>query len=413
MAAFSYSYANLKRDLTDVLNNIIVNLPRLISLFPMRGMAINTKHEWNQHATEGYSEAVAGNSSGVLTLTTTGAAAMFPVQSFVRVRGDAAVFKVTAVNTTENKITVELAAANGSEKTASTIAQYDVLVFVAKPRQEGSSAGDDGITVTGTDYNYTQIVRRDVKLSRTSIAVKNYGLENAMTRQIEYQLLDITRELNSTALFGIRAQRSSSVNGSAGGIYQFGNVLSVSASGAGLTDKIINDAGQKVLDKGANPNAVICHPAQARVISNIMRDKIIVTRGETGRGPHVIEVFSDITGQPMQIFAEPEMPENDVIVCDTTGFGISWMQDSQLRDWDSTPNDFDGAQRTIVGEFTFEFINGGQRICPIKGLANAADALAAMSAPQQVKVITSADAPIITSVKSSSDAPVFTKAVTD
>lgn len=410
---FSYSYQNLKRDLTDVLNNLIAKQPRFISLFPMVAMATNTKHEWNENVLEGYSEAVTSNSSGTLTLTTTGAAAYFPVQSLIRVRGDAAVFKVTAVNTTNNTVSVELAAANGSSKTASDIAASDILVFVARPKQEGSTAGDDRTTITGTDYNYTQIMRRDIKLSRTSISVKNYGLENAMTRQIEYMLLDMTRELNSTALFGIRAQRSGSVNGSAGGLYAFGNVLSVSASGAVLTDKLINDAGQQILDKGGNPNAVVCNPAQCRVISQIMRDKIIVTRGETGRGPHVIEVFSDITGQPMQIFAEPEMPETDVIVCDSNGFGLSWMENSQLRDWDSTPKDFDGAQRTILGEFTFEFANGAQRICPIKGLSNASDALTALQAPKQVKVVTSADAPIITSVKSSAEAPVFTKAVTD
>ena len=398
---YSYSYQHLKRDLTDVLNNMIVNIPRFISLFAERAQAINTRHEWNENVIDGYTEKVTSNVDGVLTLTTDGAKEHFPVGALLKKQGDSAVFRVTAVDSATNKITVTLAAAHGSSLTAATIAANDILAIIAVPKNEGTRSGDDGTIYTGTNHNFTQIVRRDVVLSGTSLAVKRYGMENAMTRQLEYKMLEITRELNKTAIDGIRAERTASVKGSAGGVYEFGNVLSHLVNNVPLTDKIVNDAAEKILNAGGSPDTIVCHSSQCRVLSNIMRDKILVQRGDQARGPYVMEVYSDITGQPMRIFAEPEFSYTDIIVCDSAGFGLSWLEGRQLHDWDSTPKDFDGSQRSILGEFTFEFINGGQRICPVRGLAKATDALDALETPKPVTIASSAESPI------------FTKAVTE
>ena len=293
---YSYSYQNLKRDLTDVLNNMVVNTPRFISLFAERAQAINTRHEWNENVIDGYTEKVTSNADGVLTLTTAGAKEHFPVGALLKKQGDSAVFRVTAVDSAANKITVTLAAAHGSSLTAATIAANDILAIIAVPKNEGTRSGDDGTVYTGTNHNFTQIIRRDVVLSGTSLAVKRYGMENAMTRQLEYKMLEITRELNKTAIDGIRAERTASVKGAAGGVYEFGNVLSHLVNNVPLTDKIVNDAAEKILNAGGSPDTIVCHSSQCRVLSNIMRDKILVQRGDQARGPYVMEVYSDITG---------------------------------------------------------------------------------------------------------------------
>jgi hypothetical protein len=76
------------------------------------------------------------------------------------------------------------------------------------------------------------------------------------------------------------------------------------------------------------------------------------------------------------MIADPDVPDSDVWVLDTTGFGLSMLRGKSVADRDTTPIGFDGIVRTAEGELTFEFRNAKQRCCRIKNLKNSWIALA-------------------------------------
>ena len=76
--------------------------------------------------------------------------------------------------------------------------------------------------------------------------------------------------------------------------------------------------------------------------------------------------------------ADPDVPDTDVWVMDTTGLGLASLKGRAISDVDATPQGFDGVKRMAIGELTFEFKNAKQRLCRIHGVMTSSDALAAM-----------------------------------
>lgn len=374
MPTYSYDLLNVKRDLSDILSTLIAQSPSFISLFPTAGTATNTKHEWLEDQIVGRTITAVSVASGVVTVSAADAAKV-KVGTQLVIEGDSALFGVTAVSGTS--VTVSRLAANGSQTT--TPKANDVLKIIAAPVEEGSTSGDKFFHQGGTDYNYTQIFRKEVELSRTAINTNVYGLENALTRQTELAMQEVIRDLNNAALFGPRIQRTSSANGSAGGLYYFGTQtggLSVALqTAAAFSPKIVNDAAAEIVNAGGIPSVILCGMGQARVLSAAMKDKVIIDPANRQRGTYVTQVVNDLTGGLMTIIAEPGIPDTEAFVIDPTGFALVPLANSALGDEDTTPNGFDGIRRTILGEMTFEFKNAKQRICRISNLTASATAL--------------------------------------
>jgi hypothetical protein len=193
---------------------------------------------------------------------------------------DSALFRVVSVSSTS--FTVELAAANGSATAAP--AAGDVLNIVSTPMAEGSNPGDgDETGITGSaNYNCTQIFRKDIILTGSTLAVNVFGnADNQLNRQTAFALSELARDLNRVALFGVRAEAGASVRGTAGGLYEFGTgtgSLAVNASGDRLESCIINDAAQKIMGAGGEPTQILCSPGQARVLSGEYKSQLQILR---------------------------------------------------------------------------------------------------------------------------------------
>ena len=76
--------------------------------------------------------------------------------------------------------------------------------------------------------------------------------------------------------------------------------------------------------------------------------------------------------------ADPDVPDTDVWVMDTTGLGLASLKGRAISDVDATPQGFDGIKRMAIGELTFEFKNAKQRLCRISNLKSSSEALKAL-----------------------------------
>ena len=373
---YEYSYSNQRRDLTDVLSTVISEQPRFISLFGTAEDAKQRKHEWLQDQIAPRSITL----SNVATLTCTAGVsdvAKLLVGTTLNVKDDTALFRVTSKTNTTTFV-IELAAANGSDTTAP--GNTDVMSIVNSPIKEGSNNGDGEQQYRESDvaYNQTQILRKEVILTRTSMGIDTYGLENSLANQSAFAMQQVARDLNKSALIGARVAGSSGVLGEAGGLYTFATALSVDADTSTFDNFIVNDAAQDIIDEGGMPSVILCGPGQARVLSAVNNDKIRIIREDKKRGSYVASITNDMTGGEQIIIADYDISDTQAWVVDPAGFAISYLNTGHITDEDTTTKGFDGVQRTILGELTFEFKNANQRCCKIENLTASATALAAI-----------------------------------
>lgn len=403
MAGYSYTWANKKRQVLETYEIIRQESPLLLGMIGTGAVATSTKLEWLEDSVGPRRFYPTGNTTGTLTVTAD-EVAMVKVGSLVMASGGPELFKVDSASGTS--IVVSLVAANGGTRTSANAPANVAWNIVADPEKEGSEAGDGPVHQAKTAYNYTQIFRKDVTLSRSAIQTAVYGnLDNQINNQVSLKLEEMVRDMNGVLVFGHRQERSGSALGMAGGLYEFATgegALSIDGGGTAILDDItINDGIQLVSGAGGNATAVYTCPALARVIGAATRDQVRIVREDRVRGNYVAQVVNALNGSLLTIVADPLMNvvPNEAWVIDPAMMSIHHMQ--APTDSDSTGPGFDGIRRSLIAETTFEFNNAKLRACRIKNLLDPDVAIAKLRGGRMVQIT------------SSQEAPVFTKAVTE
>lgn len=376
--SLSFHYDHRPRDLSEVLSTVIAASPRFISLFPEKERATQTKHEWLEDQVKARTFLFsAATSEGVLTVTESEAAKVRPGMN-ISLKDDCAVFVVT--EKTSTTISVAFLSSNGSESgsVADLPSSGGIFRIISEPMPEASREGAISFRQSATQWNQTQIFRDGVSVSKTAASIGTYGHENAVAYQEQNALRNLSLDINTTALYGVRQQRGPSQNGSLGGLYFFGTMpdgIGISlTTPKPLSGVLVNDAAQLIKDEGGDPQVILVGTGQARVLSSIYKNKLQVVRADEVRGAYVSQIVNDIDGALMRIFVEPGLSDTDAWVIDPTGFGRATLRD--IESTDATSNGSDSFDRKIIGEFTLQFKNARQRLCRIKGLTPSNLALA-------------------------------------
>ena len=377
---YSYTFANRTRDLSGVMSTVIKDEPRFISNFKPVADATARKHEfWEDHLA-GRSVTAYSATDGILKMSTDDAAKL-QIGTLISLQDTPALFKVLEIN--GGNVTVMVASENGSnfDSVGLLPSAGGKFLIVSTPMAEGSINGDgeESYQLGSTNWNATQIFRKEIVLSGSALAVNLYGnADNQLNRQTAFAMSELARDLNRVALFGRRMEPSAGVRGEAGGLYFFASILEaplIPARNATLDSFIINDAAQTLLGEGGDPMQILCSPGQARVISREFSDRMQLLRSDDRRGAYVAVIVNEINGKGMTILADPDMPDTDVWVLDPACFGLANLSGRAVTDTDATPKGFDGIRRIAIGELTFEFKNIKQRCCRISGLKPSSEAV--------------------------------------
>ncbi len=374
---YNYSFANRKRDLSDILNTVIKDEPRFISNFRNGADAVNSRHEYYEDnlSAKGF-VAVDGREGKLLVPDTV--ANMLKTGMLIRLANDPALFAIKAINCKE--VILELVRHNGSAmSTAGDLKPEDKVFHFVSPRN-GDDDNDE--IFSSVQWNATQIFRKEIVLSGHALSVSFYGnTDNQLNRQTAFALADLAHDLNRVALFGRRLEKTDNAKGEAGGLYYFAaetNAPKVDAKGAMLDSFILNDAASEIIFNGGEPMQILCSPGQARVLTQEYRDRVQILRSDDRRGAYVAVIVNEINGRGMTIIADPDVPDSDVWVLDTGCFGLANLHGSAIADMDATPNGFDGIRRVAISELTFEFRNVPQRCVRITNLQCSAASIAAL-----------------------------------
>ena len=218
---YSYTFANAKRDLADIMSTVIKDEPRFISNFHTAADAVQRKHEWVEDQLSGRGFSAISSGDGSITLSASDAVKALPGM-LIAVKDDPALFRVTAVNGSE--VELEFAAGNGSALTGiSDLPENAEFIIVSTPMLEGSANGDgdESFHCSQVEWNATQIFRKEIVISGSALAVTlNGSADNQLNRQTALALAELARDLNRVALFGRRVEAAPGING-----LPFGNNL--------------------------------------------------------------------------------------------------------------------------------------------------------------------------------------------
>ncbi len=387
----SYDFNNLIRDVSPDFDTLIANSPSFLKLLgslgpsmnPITGAPIvtNTKYEWVNDPMTQFSSAIASfGTDGDGTVFVLGSNAGFEVGSIVRFESAAGASKtelarVTAVNSNGTGITI---ARDYGSTTGVTLVVGDIMILNSTPRNEDSDVGNAIKHQSVMDYNYTEIFDEVANLSGTALASKSYDNATAMAIQVRAAMIRLARKLENSLLHGVRVQRTSSVEGTLGGLLSFisGAGGNIDATGGNLSQTLINNVIEDISQKGGMlmQPVIICAPNQARRISAL---------NTAGSNPTVFKDINDRTlggfttafigdlpiedkGTVAKIFVAQNMVKDKVAVVDMAKVYMRVMRGLTAKD--ATTNGTDGEKQRLLTELTLEVQNATSAHGIITGL---------------------------------------------
>lgn len=248
----------------------------------------STKVEWIEDTMSPYTTTIAedldDSETGVDVATGTGS--YFRQGDIVSV--DSEYMLVTSVSTD----TLTVTRAYGST-TAAAHTSGATITLLTRAMPEASDAVTGHTTTTSQPYNYSQIISEAAKASKTSIAIKKYGIEDELDYQVSKLFANqgsagkLAQFLQRTFYYGKRVQRSSSAYGSMGGFATFVTTNVSNMSSASLQRSDIHTKVRQIRDAGGMCTHVITGSWGLEKINAMYEGTIRTTRDETRGGSEI------------------------------------------------------------------------------------------------------------------------------
>jgi len=255
--------------------------------------AINPIFHWLEDDLQARWDAVNQvNETAVGTAVIVDNADLFSVADIVKVPRTGEVMKVTAVDSATNTLTVVRAYGTTS---AALLVDNDPLVIIGNAFKEGSTAGTPKTVSTTTVFNYTQIFRTPIKITKTQDASELYGGSDRpyqrMKKGIEHAI-----DLERAAWFGEKSEHTSGdeiIRTTAGIIPLItANAVTYDASNALTEDNFEKAFLEDLFRYGSDTKTMFCSGRVISVINSWGRDKIQTVVGEETYGLKIYRYIS-------------------------------------------------------------------------------------------------------------------------
>ena len=367
----SYTQSGVyKLDLSEVLAAILLDDTDFVSTIGISGdAALQTKHSWIEDALNATTVLQSGGTAAQMALgATTGTVLRISAGHTGRITagtllkdqlsGKTEVIQVTALSGTSATVTRGYGAT--SAQTHAAAATWDI---VANPRPQGMAGPKDESTTRVLKYNYTQIFSKGVKLTGTAVAIEHAGISAEDDYQIDLRLRELKRELDHTAIKGVRAASdvTTSVYGTMAGIIDFvgfiaaGNVSGIAET---LTPTVLNTMIKQVWDDGGTPDLVLVGGVQKQKISTFDQEYRRSTM-DTRRSGYTIEEFVSDLGVNLKVVVDRWVPTDVCMVLDSSKIKIMPLRGRAFF-LEPLAKTGDASEWQIVGEYTMEVRNAAE-----------------------------------------------------
>jgi len=231
-----------------------------------------TKVEWIEDTREALTvglntQLASGDTSVVLLTASYNAVQVGQILMF----GDAGKEKcfVTGVNATGSTLTVTRAY-GGTTAVTQTVALNSAMEIIGLARIEGAVSSQLGYTTRTTNHNFTQIVQREIKVSRSQNQISQYGIREEFDYQSNKAIPHLMRLLSKTVYHGVRSQGQNDTARSMGGLSTFvtsaGNVNSTTGA---ITQAKFENVLKSAYLNGGTPTKAFVSPTNMQTIKNL------------------------------------------------------------------------------------------------------------------------------------------------
>jgi hypothetical protein len=234
--------------------------------------------------------------------------------------------------------------------TQATHANSIAVTVVGRARLEGADANDSHYTQPTSGYNYSQILQKTIKVSRTDNRIPRYGIADVVNREIDKAMDEQMQILAKLPYYGVRAAGSASTPRSAGGIATFVTTNVTAMSSAALTPKVLEDAIQQCWDGYGNPQLLFTGAWGKRKITDFYSAYVRTTIDEN-RGGIVIDRIVSPLGIELSVIVDRNCPSGNAYLVDPDLCGFITFDDFFYEELGKTGDTAPGGYGEVVGEY--------------------------------------------------------------
>lgn len=317
--------------------------------------ATETTHSWMEDSLRPLTSTITDNplSNSATTLNVaTGTGGYFRTQDIVLI--DTEQIRITADPAADALTTV--AASNGRGWGGTTAASHtlnSVIEIIGVAYLEGNATpGIARSVVKTTKSNYTQIFEDVVAISSTLEAVEQWAPGSEYARQLSKTMKSLMILMDKTFIYGKPTAGTSTVPRSMGGIRHFITTNVTAASGAQLSEKLIQDQLYATYDTGGQVRILFMRMRQKGAVNRFLDANRETTMQDRTAGSVVDNYLWD--NGIVDIGIDRWMPADEVIGLDHEHVGFGPLRTQGLRHEVLPKSSLLVQKGEIAGEYTCE-----------------------------------------------------------
>ena len=256
---------------------------------------------------------------------------------------DAEYMWVSAVSSDDLTVTRNL---GGTQATHDTSA---VISIVSRARLEGATASDSPFVEPARVSNFSQILHRNVEISRTNALIPQYGISGVVEREIDQKFDELMLLLNSSVYHAQQAGGSASVARGMGNLNTFITTNTTAMASAALTRKSIDDALQTCWNAGGSPDLILTGAWAQRKISDFYAGFVRTERSEQLGGIMIKKLMNPIDGREISVVVDRDAQSNYLYLLESDKIGLLTIDPMFFEDLGKTKDT--AAYGQIVGEY--------------------------------------------------------------
>ena len=231
-----------------------------------------------------------------------------------------------------------------------TLASEAAITIIGMARLEGDDSDDIGFTDISENYNYTQILHKEINVSETQQVIDQWGIANEFDYQAKKAIPELTRLIEKGVVYGQRKAGSASTPRAFGGVDTFitDNVVDY---GAALQQTNFETAVQAAYEDGGDgPWVAALSPTNIATAMDWLESSAYLRVGmDQKQVGMIIESIQTPFGK-VDLLLDRWMIDAKVPIIDIKNAGFL-----TLRPWKQEPlaKTGDAIKGEVVGEFTF------------------------------------------------------------
>lgn len=246
----------------------------------------------------------------------------------------------------------------GATSTVTTAVDGSYITILSRAMPEASNYTTGYTTATTIPVNYSQIISEAVQVSKTQLAISNYGIDDMMDYQVGKLFADggsagrLAQFLQRTFYYGEKVQRDGSNYGSMGGFKSFVTTNVANKAGAAITRADIHTKIRQIRTAGGKVTHLITGAWGMEKLTAMYEDLITTSRDESIGGSEIQSIKTP-HGSVKLVF-DWMCPETEYYFVNADKLG--WLP---VRPFARTEVKEQGDYMVsdVVGEFTFALTN--------------------------------------------------------